>query len=100
MKLYSDSRSALQAVDNPIVNSTTVALTLGSLARAGNLLPSLELIWVKAHVGTEGNEMADLLAKEGANRQIIDVGLPLSGAYIKEEVDYLMRVKWQDRWEK
>ncbi|CAK1541875.1 unnamed protein product [Leptosia nina] len=65
INLCSDSRSALEDIVsgrslNPLVVQTR--RTLRSLSKC----KEVRLFWIKAHVGHEGNERADQLAKEAA----------------------------------
>lgn len=65
--ICSDSRAALLALGNPCIRSHLVlecADTLQQLAQ-GN---SLQLLWVPAHCGIEGNEEADRLAREASSQ--------------------------------
>ena len=81
--VYSDLRSALQAIDNPIVHSLTVARTSKALDRAGGIPGTLEILWVKAHIGTLGNKAADEQAKLGAEKEKVKMNIPLAGSFIK-----------------
>ena len=61
-----DSKSAINAIDSTVIrnNSTLTATTaLNSLGRSNEVT----LRWIPAHCGYEGNELADLTAKRGAN---------------------------------
>lgn len=62
---YSDSMSSLFALRKPEVKSFLVqdtAFKLNSLAKRNKV----HFQWTRAHMGTEGNERADHLAKMGA----------------------------------
>ena len=57
------------------------------------------LVWTKAHVGTEGNEKADQMAKAGALLpDIEDVGKPQSR--VKSEIEDKIRERWDLEWER
>ncbi|GIY21222.1 RNase H domain-containing protein [Caerostris extrusa] len=60
--------------------------------------PSCELIWTKAHVGTEGNERADIYAKEATTRENVDFHIGLSIKHIKTEFAKAIKTEWQLQW--
>ena len=65
INLYSDSLSSIQALNSLIIKSATVKSCLKSINHLGRC-NIVTLRWVKAHIGIEGNEIADALAKQGA----------------------------------
>ncbi|GIX84322.1 uncharacterized protein CDAR_49031 [Caerostris darwini] len=95
VKIISDSRSVLQALCNPN-NCTTPIATIKSLL--GSSKTSCELIWTKAHVGTEGNEIADRYAKEATTREEVDLPICLSMKHIKSEISKAILLDWQHQW--
>ena len=61
-----DSQAAIRAIDSTVIkNSTTLEATmaLNTLGESNEIT----LIWIPAHCGYEGNELADQLAKRGSN---------------------------------
>ena len=63
-------------------------------------IPSLTLAWIKAHVGYEGSELADTVAKQGAlePEMSIKVKIPISKTEITNKLWDLIHNKWRLRW--
>ena len=56
--------------------------------------------WIKAHVGTSGNELADMLAKETSGKTEIPISynrVPKSS--IKRDLEVINMENWQREWE-
>ena len=68
--INSDSQAAIKALNSPIITSRLVWECLGHLNELGRTNRVL-LRWVPSHSGIEGNEMADQLAKEGAETPFV-----------------------------
>ncbi|XP_069365321.1 uncharacterized protein [Maniola hyperantus] len=64
--IYSDSLSALQTTINPEALHPLAVEARDHLRRALLRDKHVNLFWIKAHAGLEGNERADYLAKEAA----------------------------------
>ena len=62
IKICVDSQAALLALCAQDIKSKLVAKTVETLNLVGARM-EIRLVWVKAHVGTAGNEHADMLAK-------------------------------------
>ena len=59
IKIFSDSRAAIQALHSTIVTSQSVKNTVAALNLVGGKVNRLETAWIKAHVGHWENERAD-----------------------------------------
>ena len=59
------------------------------------------LAWIKAHVGTEGNEQADQAAKEGAagGSHMKETQTPIPWQVAKNKIVEYTSLKWKQRWE-
>ena len=85
VNFYIDSQAAIKALDSYMVRLKSVAdgkRILNKLAEQGNVVT---LNWIPGHSGQPGNEIADHLAKRGADLE--DMGseprLPVSGCVTK-----------------
>ena len=68
--IFTDSQNSLQKLNKPSTNSK---LTLDTIENLNELSKSqnITLHKVRAHIGIEGNELADSLAKKGASTKQI-----------------------------
>ena len=97
--IYSDSRSALQALlvynsNNRLVQDIQVAVH--ELAQKGI---TVSFCWVPSHVGIEGNEMADKLAKAALQLERENPALVFFSdwkGHLKEKMFHKWKDKWQD----
>lgn len=60
---------------------------------------SVSFLWVPALVGIEGNEEADMLAKQSLKSHEIDIQTPLSRAEGKTIIKSQMYKIWQEYWD-
>ena len=94
IKIFVDSQAALQALSKKDITSRLVGDTVHNL----NLIPGLvRLVWIKAHVGHDGNERADELAKAGTSLPTAEpVALPKQATKhaIKEAIDEIWKLEW------
>ncbi|GBM20853.1 hypothetical protein AVEN_107639-1 [Araneus ventricosus] len=58
----------------------------------------IELMWVRAHMGEMGNERADMLAKDAANREMTDVHFTHSIVQMRNINNKKLKELWQRRW--
>jgi hypothetical protein len=57
--------------------------------------------WIKAHVGHEGNERADALAKEGTTKMNYNAEpiIPVPRSWIKGKIHAYLTKEWTSRWQ-
>jgi ribonuclease HI len=99
LTIYSDSQAALKALNNFSTRSKLVHETKDKLNALG-AQNNLSLSWVPAHCGIEGNEVADKLAKEGANRDFIgpEPYVGVSRSEIKTKMKRRLITTWNQFW--
>ena len=90
VKFFVDSQAALHTFQSLLIKSKLALVTIQTLNAVKH--KSLTFVWTNAHVGNEGNEKADTLAKKGSTLDIIFE--PLSGA--KNALDHHIRSLWQE----
>ncbi|XP_054153607.1 uncharacterized protein LOC128952269 [Oppia nitens] len=80
IKLYSDSRSALQSLKNRSTSNQQIYNIQILVNTLKQQLKEVRFYWTKAHIGTDGNETADILAKNAtlSHKAPILTDMPLS----------------------
>ncbi len=97
--IYSDSQSAVLALNNYVSSDSLTHDTMELLAELDNVT----LEWVKGHNNVTGNEYADMLARIGAeeakNISYSSPFLPVSRNTFKSLVHKRYLKRWQSQWE-
>jgi ribonuclease HI len=73
--ILSDSQAAIKALNNFQINSKLVWDCHQSLMRLAEH-NRVQLIWVPGHMGIDGNEMTDQLARQGSSQPFTGLSLP------------------------
>ena len=98
--IYSDSQAALRSLTAMNFKSKVTlecAKTLNRLAATFNA--RITLRWIKAHVGYEGNELADELAKKGSmNQGDLELNPPIPHSYTKSQNRKYITQLWNTMW--
>ncbi len=96
--IWSDSKSAVVTLNGSTAHDDIIVSTMTKL-RAHNV----ELKWIKGHDNNTGNELADMLAKEGAGEaEGLSFAAPFWPPNIKDIKKISHKVyltKWQTIWE-
>ena len=95
--IFSDSMAALQALNSYEITSSVVSRLVILLNKISKSTQQLHLYWIKAHIGTEGNEMADKLAKEACDLTAITY-VPLPRKEVRNQILNILRVQWKRQW--
>ena len=89
-----------KALSGNSIKSEILRQTIQELSTLGFDIPRLTLAWIKAHIGYEGNELADHDAKQGAlePHMSIKTDIPLSKTEITNTLKEQIYNKWLLRW--
>ncbi len=100
--ILSDSKGVVERLNGHVAKdemTKDIMLALKDL----NVKTRTEVKWIKGHNGTTGNELADLLAKEGAvnatRLQDTKPHMPVSQKEIKKRIHIHYVNLWQSKWE-
>ncbi|XP_052740698.1 uncharacterized protein LOC128198590 [Bicyclus anynana] len=99
VNIMSDSRSSLELLENPKSIHKLACQIKINIEKCNNNNKKIRLFWIRAHIGTPGNERADELAKTAAiniNTSTHYAKIPLS--YVKRKIREESVRKWQDRY--
>ena len=99
--IASDSSSALTSIKNS-QSETREDLLIEILQLANGLQAAgskVTFLWVPAHIGVEGNELADEHAKKATGKNNIDMDVKYSKAEVKSIVKAKTITKWQHIWD-
>ncbi len=102
LTFFSDSQAALLALNGASISSKVVNTCINNLNALGQSRTVI-LRWIKAHVGHEGNEWADLLAKKGASNDegmegYTKVRVPVPMASINLKIAKFTVQEWTNEW--
>ncbi|GBL92238.1 hypothetical protein AVEN_35796-1 [Araneus ventricosus] len=78
IKVFPDSKSSIEAIRSPEVKSNFALSVKDNLHNAKDLV---SLVWVKAHAGNPGNELADHFAKIASSCGA-DISIPAPYSYV------------------
>ena len=99
--ICTDSRAALLALNSTRVNSALILdckNTLDRLCESNRV----NLVWVPAHCGIEGNENADELAREGSRTAFVgpEPALAIACSTVKAKIRSWTKGQFQTEWHK
>ena len=96
--IYSDSRSALQAIQK-LDSTNSLVQEITSLIKILTDQQTIVLFcWIPSHVGIVGNELADKAAKEAIQNPVVNRN-EASDADVIACIKGKLQVNWEERWE-
>ena len=97
--VYTDSQTTLDSLKNNKIHTSLIEKITQKTIQLEQAAWKIKFGWVKAHAGTQGNEMADTLAKETAADMDITVSYNLiAKSVVKRELERNSVDKWQRDW--
>lgn len=98
--IFSDSRSSLELLRSPEVSHPIAYSIRANLANIAGRGKVVRWFWVRAHVGTVGNERADALAKEAALKSKTAANYSLCPvSYLKKRIREETVREWNQRYQ-
>ena len=94
--IYSDSRSAIEAIKSYINKHSIVLQIRTKLHEMKNKRITITLCWIPSHVGIQGNEDADKAAKEAIGIPNILSILPIEDWLTT--INATIKNNWQNEW--
>lgn len=94
-RIHSDSQAALHSINNRYNLNPISAEIREYIQGNGN---HICMCWVRGHIGTLGNERADLLAKSAAASQQNYSYSKSPASYVKAQIGNLIIRRWNDEW--
>ena len=95
--IFSDSRSALEALKSYNPKNSLVREIKYKFHRLYNSGFDVEICWVPSHIGIRGNEVADKAAKEAITKPRSIIDIPIND-YIPALKEFIFN-KWQVSWD-
>ena len=101
VEILTDNQALVKALENKESNSESVHKSKADLNTRGQTL-DLKINWIKAHNNYEGNELADLLAKDGAaglgNGPLVTtkIARKVANTKIKRYIENEWNIRWRN----
>ncbi|GFO19418.1 ribonuclease hi [Plakobranchus ocellatus] len=95
--IYSDSLSALQAIQSKNFKVIDISCLYNSIQKFPPYV-HISFVWIPAHVGIQGNENVDKLAKAALNRASCS-GKLIYWSDLKSKINTFINSVWQKNWD-
>jgi ribonuclease HI len=95
--IFSDSKSALQAIDHLKWDNPSVLKILDQLEKAYVQGKHVTFVWLPSHTGIKGNERADIAAK--AARNVIGSLSVVPHGDFRQRINEYLKSLWQTEWD-
>jgi len=97
--VYTDSQTTLDSLKNNSIHTSLIEKIKQKAREMEQTEWKIRFCWVKAHVGIQGNELVDTLAKDAAtNSDLADCYKKIPKSVVKREIKCISVDKWQRDW--
>ena len=93
--IYTDSLSAMQALEGEKTDNPLIVSRLEKLSRSC-IRADIVFCWLPSHIGINGTEEADKAAKDALSQEILHFKVPFSD--FKPLINSFIRNVWQQSW--
>jgi ribonuclease HI len=98
--IYTDSLITLQSLKNKQNHTYLIEKIRKEVTEMEQKKWKITFSWIKAHAGHQGNELADELAKEAANKKDIQESYKrIPKSLVRKELCEQSVIKWQSEWD-
>jgi ribonuclease HI len=98
--IHTDSRMTLDSLKNSKIYTFLIEEIRRKLTKMEKINWKIQLCWVKVHVGIQGSELADTLAKEAVtNADITECYKKVPKSVVISELGEISVKKWQREWD-
>ena len=98
--IYTDSQVTLDSLKNNTNHTFLIEAIRKKLVEMGKAKWTIQFCWVRAHVGIQGNELADALPKEAAtNADLTESYKKVPKRVVMSELTKMSVVSWQREWD-
>ncbi|XP_024859831.1 uncharacterized protein LOC108230932 [Kryptolebias marmoratus] len=100
--ICSDSSSALISIKeiNSEARQDIVLEIAHAIFRTKSRGSHIKLVWIPAHIGVVGNELADSFAKSASKKNTVDLDIKISKNEVKNIIKEYIKGKWQKKWDR
>lgn len=95
--ILSDSLSSLQAINDFQTRDPLVHRNLAQITWLQQNGKTVVFVWIPSHVGIEGNQLADKMAKEASGNGVDD-NIPIRAEDVKNTLKQTILDCWQTEW--
>ena len=97
--IFTDSKITLQSLHNTRNHNHLIEAIREKLGKLDKKEWKIEIGWVKAHIGIQGNEVADKLAKQATTQDRTESLNRLPKSTIKKKLREETLRKWEREWQ-